>query len=70
MEKYIDFKCYCGATQCGRLRVLKSDGMLNFGFIEPKTKNPKRGVILGKDDIEKLKKFLSILKEKILNIKM
>ena len=57
-EKYIDFKCSCGDTRCGKVRVCRMDTkietIVDIGFIPHRCKNPKSGIVIREKEIKKL----------------
>ena len=52
----IKFKCNCGDTRCGSLRVFLLGDMLDVCVIRG---TRKEGIVLYKKDITRLKKFLN-----------
>lgn len=52
------FKCNCGDSRCGTMRIDNLGNMYDFSFGEGK-KKATQGVVIYEKDLERLKKFLN-----------
>jgi len=60
--EYLKLSCHCGSIKCGKIMFsrlkLEKNTIITIGMVPYKHRNVKDDIVLGEEEIDKIKKFL------------